>query len=606
MRDWCYDIETYPNICTFAFEQSEGPLDLYFEVSPWVDDSEILLHFLKSIRAQRGNLIGFNNLMFDYPILHTVLSMKRIVPQIIYDKAQSIIREDNGIFTRIPPREISIPQIDLFKIHHFDNKARSTSLKSLEFNMRSSSIQDLPFPVGKMLSKDESLILKKYNQHDVHQTKLFYLHSKEMIKFREYLTKKYNRDFMNHNDTKIGKDYFIMELEKSGTFCYTYKDKQRVPVQTQRSHIRLNDAILPWIKFETKEFQRIMDWLKLQSITETKAIFKDLTARSGDIEFVFGLGGIHGSVESKIITSNEEYIILDLDVKSYYPNLAISNNFYPEHLGENFCSIYKSLYTQRDSFEKGSPENSMLKLALNGVYGDSNNPFSPFYDPLFTMRITLNGQLLLCLLAEKLLTVDNLSIVQINTDGLTLFFPRRSLAKVHKIQDWWQSKTNLVLEESVYNRMFIRDVNNYIAEYKNKKVKRKGAYEYQLSWHQNASALIVPKVSEKVLLDQAHIRNTIENWEDKMDFMLRTKAPRSSYIKWGDQIVQNTTRYYIAREGKTLTKHMPPLKNNTEFRKISIESGWNVQVCNSIEDAVLPIDYEYYINEVEKLCLTLR
>jgi hypothetical protein len=31
------------------------------------------------------------------------------------------------------------------------------------------------------------------------------------------------------------------------------------------------------------------------------------------------------------------------------------------------------------------PESAMLKLALNGVYGDSNNVFSVFYDPLFTM-----------------------------------------------------------------------------------------------------------------------------------------------------------------------------------------------------------------------------
>jgi hypothetical protein len=30
-----------------------------------------------------------------------------------------------------------------------------------------------------------------------------------------------------------------------------------------------------------------------------------------------------------------------------------------------------------------------------------------------------------------------------------------------------------------------------------------------------------------------------------------------------------------------------------------------VQVCNDLKDAVLPVNYEYYINEVEKLCLAL-
>ena len=66
----------------------------------------------------------------------------------------------------------------------------------------------------------------------------------------------------------------------------------------------------------------------------------------------------------------------------------------------------------------------MLKLALNGVYGDSNNVFSVFYDPLFTMSITLNGQLLLCLLAENLMeNVPGLKIIQCNTDGITVRIP---------------------------------------------------------------------------------------------------------------------------------------------------------------------------------------
>ena len=45
------------------------------------------------------------------------------------------------------------------------------------------------------------------------------------------------------------------------------------------------------------------------------------------------------------------------------------------------------------------------------------------------------------------------------------------------------------------------------------------------------------------------------------------------------------------------------LKGNTEWRQISIESGWNVQPCNDIKDAVLPVDFEYYIREIEKLTL---
>ena len=51
----------------------------------------------------------------------------------------------------------------------------------------------------------------------------FYKKTVPMIEFREQLTNKYNRNFMNHNDTKIGKDYFIMRLEEEGIPVYIKK-----------------------------------------------------------------------------------------------------------------------------------------------------------------------------------------------------------------------------------------------------------------------------------------------------------------------------------------------------------------------------------------------
>jgi hypothetical protein len=165
--------------------------------------------------------------------------------------------------------------------------------------------------------------------------------------------------------------------------------------------------------------------------------------------------------------------------------------------------------------------------------------------------------------------------------------------------------TSLNLEQVNYRRMFLRDVNNYIGQYEDGAVKRKGAYEWKVGWHQNAGGLVIPKVAEKVLIEGAPIRETVENWPDKHDFMQRVKVPRSSYLLWGEERVQNTCRYYIARGGRPLAKMMPPLKGKTEWRRIGVESGWNVQVCNRIEDAVLPVDFDYYVEEVEKLCLSL-
>ena len=608
-NDYIYDIETYPNVFTLALEHAEAPLHWMFEISDLRNDSREIVAFLQYLADTNSRMVGFNNLGFDYPVIHTLIKMGYSDARTLYDKAMAIIGaqdDDNKWMHQVNPSDRYVPQIDLFKIHHFDNKARATSLKVLEFNMRSRSIQDLPFPVGTNLTGEQVAVLKIYNKHDVHQTKQFYFKTLDMIRFREELTLKYQRDFMNHNDTKIGKDYFAMKLEEAGVTLYDYGPKGRTPRQTKRSTIALREAILPWIAFEQPEFTRVLTWLKEQIITETKGIFNDITATINGFTFVFGLGGIHGSVDSRIVESDDNAVIVDLDVSSYYPNLAITNRFYPAHLGAAFCDIYKYLYDQRKTYAKNSAENAMLKLALNGVYGDSNNQFSVFYDPLFTMSITLNGQLLLCLLAEGLLHIDGLKLIQINTDGLTVLVPRDNKWLVDTVRATWEARTKLQLEEAIYSRMFIRDVNNYIAEYVGGKVKRKGAYEYDMDWSQNHGGMVIAKVAEKVLIDGAPIRQTVEQWPEIMDFMLRAKVPRSSHLAWGEDKVQNISRYYIAKGGKPLNKWMPPLKAKPGvWRCIGVESGWNVQICNDINDATLPVDFEWYINEVEKLVLHL-
>jgi hypothetical protein len=611
MRDYIYDIETYPNVFTLAVEHADAPIKWSFEISDHRNDSKQIIEFLHWLKSINARMVGFNNLGFDYPVIHTLVRMGDASAKVLYDKAMSIIHSQDGDESRwmhqVKPTDRFVEQIDLFKIHHFDNKARATSLKVLEFNMRSASIEDLPFPVGTLLNREQVPVLKHYNAHDVAQTKLFYHHTLDMIRFREELTHKYQRDFMNHNDTKIGKDYFAMRLEEAGVALYDYGPNGRVPRQTKRPIIHLKDAILPWIEFEQPEFNRVLNWLKSQSIMETKGVFTDLTATVNGFTFVFGLGGIHGSVESEVIESDGEHVIVDLDVTSYYPNLAITNGFYPAHLGKEFVSIYKHLFEQRKQYPKKSAESAMLKLALNGVYGDSNSGFSVFYDPQFTMSITLNGQLLLCLLAEGLMHIPGLRLIQVNTDGLTVRVPRQHKMLVDLARAAWQERTGLNLEEAVYKAMMIRDVNSYIGVFEDGSTKRKGAYEHKVGWHQNAGGLVIPKVAEKVLVEGAPIRQTVEQWPDIMDFMLRTKVPRSSYLQWGADRVQNISRYYIAKGGQPLFKWMPPLKGKDEWRKIGVESGWGVQVCNDIEDAgKLPVDFDYYIREVEKLCLSLK
>jgi hypothetical protein len=468
-NDYVYDLETYPNVFTMAVEHAEHPLKWMFEISPWRNDSRQIIEFLNYLRSTNARMVGFNNLGFDYPILHTLYRMGQSDARTLYNKAQAIILsqdEDEKWAHMVKPDDRIVPQIDLYKIHHFDNKARATGLKALEFNMRMDNISDLPFPVGADLNREQIAVLKDYNQHDVSATKRFLHESLDLIKFREELMFKHpGRDWLNFNDTKIGKVYFEMKLEEAGVPCYSYGSEGRTPRQTPRPLIALKDAILPWVQFEQPEFNRVLAWLKAQVITETKGVFTDLSATVNGFTFVFGLGGIHGSVENEVIESDDEQVIVDLDVSSYYPNLAICNRFYPEHLGTEFCDIYKHLYEMRKQYPKGTAENAMLKLALNGTYGDSNNRFSVFYDPLFTMSITLNGQLLLCMLAEGLMTIPGLRILQANTDGISVYLRRDQEWLLDSLSDHWSKQTGLTLEKNKYRIMAIADVNSYIVEY---------------------------------------------------------------------------------------------------------------------------------------------
>jgi hypothetical protein len=644
--DVIYDIETYPNCFTFYAIHATTKKEWLFEISEFKNETQDLCLFMEILKKLNCRLVGYNNINFDYPVIHYIYINRNIVRvKDIYEKAMSIINNYDDKFRHIIwGNKRLVDQLDLFAIHHFDNTARATSLKVLEFNMRSDTIEGLPFDVGLNLTEDQILKLIEYNRYDVIQTLKFYEHTLDKIKFREELSLKYDKDFMNHNDTKIGKDYFIMRLEedKPGS-CYRKIDGKRELRQTPRESIALKDVILSYIKFEEPEFNRILNFFKNKTITETKGSFKDVNCNINGFQFDFGTGGIHGSVENKLIASDNDYIIEDWDVASYYPNLSIVNELYPEHLGSTFCKIYKDVYEQRKTYSKGTSENAMLKLALNGVYGDSNNKYSPFYDPQYTMSITINGQLLLCMLAEELFKVNELSLVQINTDGLSIKYHRELQPFVHSIMKKWEDLTGLTLESAEYNRMFIRDVNNYIAEYIDGSVKRKGAYEYKMEWHQNHSALIVSKAAEQALLHGTDITEFIHNHDDVMDFMLRTKLPKKYRLNWGEETIQNISRYYVSTEGEILHKWMPAAgpvgtykranclldsyykeilkevgdewdvrihtknKSKYEERTTGIHTGWTVQICNDLNGCTFTdINYEYYIKEAQKLVEIFR
>lgn len=287
--DWIYDIETYPNAFTMAVVYASGKGKRHFEISNRKDDTEALLDFLRKVKVNGHRMVGFNNLGFDYPVIHHILkksaearatgSPVKVTPTELYRVAMTIIEKmkTSKFGANIRSSDVLIPQVDLFKVHHFDNKARMTSLKMLEFNMRSDSIEDLPFPVGMVLDSSQMDTLIVYNYKDVSETLKFYHHSLDALRLRAELTTQFGFDCTNYNDTKIGKELFVNRLEQNRPgCCFRQTSSGKKMMQTKRPFINLRECILDYIQFDRPEFTAVRDWFAAQTITETAGVFLDI------------------------------------------------------------------------------------------------------------------------------------------------------------------------------------------------------------------------------------------------------------------------------------------------------------------------------------------
>jgi hypothetical protein len=197
----------------------------------------------------------------------------------------------------------------------------------------------------------------------------------------------------------------------------------------------------------------------------TKGVFTDLHADVGGLRFHFGTGCVHESVEAQRFVATDEWLIRDIDVASLYPSIAIVNRLAPAHLGNAFVAEYSRIPQERAQHAKGTYMNAALKLAATGAWGKSNSIYSVFFDPQYAMTIPINGQLLICMLAEKLVEVPTVTLIAANTDGITYRIHRDALDRAIAIEQEWQDFTMLTLEDCFYSRLWVRDVNSYVAEY---------------------------------------------------------------------------------------------------------------------------------------------
>ena len=656
MADYIWDTETFPNVHLLGCIEMDTGKKLVYEISERKDDRKKIQKLFTSLAKNNHRLVGFNSLSYDNPLeLHLLKNLmymsQATLNQKLYEKSRQLTKPgQKGFEHMVWESDWIVDQVDVFKISHFDNKSRATGLKDLEYAMRAETIMDLPYDFREPVPLDGIDKLADYMiNHDCVNTEKYYRIIMPKMALREDYSKRLNKNFTNHNDTKMGKNYTQIRIEDTGFSFFAQTDHGKVKKRTPRRPMSLGKLILPFVSFYTPEFRAMLTFMNSYTITKTKEVFNDLptevlgdlkqyttgvkkalkrkdkvfpervkslNVKMGGVVYELGTGGLHACVEPCHAVTDDTYMILDVDVTSYYPSIIIDHKVAPAHVGTLFCDVFKKMKTERISYPKGTPENAMLKLALNGTYGDLNSVFSVFYDPAAAMKITLNGQLMLMMLAETLVTNPLLDVrmLQANTDGITLKFRRSDHEAVKYYCSEWEKVTSMQLEHAEYSDMWISNVNNYIARYVNGNLKMKGAafaYEFEKNdeWAKNFSFRIIQKASVAHLVHGVDIEDFIMNHDDTYDFTSRAKVQRSHKLLCDGVQQQRISRYYISIEGGSLTKEMPPLEGKVEPR-ISVvppTSGRNVTIINHTTYVdKLNVDYGFYIQQVRDVVSKIK
>lgn len=636
MRYVVYDIETLKNCITFCFLDYESKKKKSFVLFDDIEQFYELVKFLHRIKNNNYWLVGFNCNAFDNQIIEELFkiysesrtksySIEDIIFR-IYEKSQYIIHlEDSEKYKQlIPEWRFTIPHVDLYKQQHYDRPLKATSLKWLQFTMRCANVQEMPINHDSVVSKEDISSILEYNWNDVESTAEFFERIMFETDLRLTLSEKYQLQLINSSEPKIVRDIFAKLLSEATKIPI----KEIKSKKSHRKNVVIKDIIFPYIHFESEIGNEILNWFKNLDV-EIDSIGTGLDGllskkyskkfRFAQCDSIVALGGVHGCIDSGRYDTNDNWVIRDLDVVSFYPNLAIQNGIRPEHLGEAFNIIYNDIFEQRIRIPKSDPMNYIFKIILNSAYGLSKEKNTYFYDPKFTYSITVNGQLTLLMLAEQLLLqIPDIVFYQINTDGVSVGYDPIYSDKVKEICDKFTEITKQKLEEVFYKEMIIKDVNNYIGIYtdSSKEPKKKGLFETNYNWkgkqaifyHKNPSFNIVACALEQYFLNGVDYKSFIENHEDIYDFLGAVKKKSNFdlclyYIEDGTvkkEYGQKVTRFYVAKKGKKF------YKDYKDGRRISILSDWHVEMANhltqeKIEDIRRNINYSFYIMEVEKV-----
>lgn len=523
-----------------------------------INDPEKLRRFYEKNKDEIW--IGYNSRSYDQYILKGIL-----LDFDPFEISKFIIAEDRkGWEYSSAFNKIQFYVFDIMTSHH--------GLKQLEGYMGNDIREtDVSFKTARKLTEAELRQVEQYCRHDVEQTMEVFLNRTDEFETQLSLLNAFKLPLSYIAKTKAQLAAIILEATRQ-----RYHDEFQI---TLPDTLRLS------------KYQHIADWY---NDTANRDYNKSLKTKVAGVPHIFAWGGIHGAIDNY----QGEGLFLNIDVASYYPALMIEYNFLSRSVVDP--EKYRQVRDERIRLKKEkNPIQQPYKIVLNSTYGAMKDKYNALYDPLQANNVCVGGQLLLLDLIEKL--EPHCKIIQSNTDGVIIKLPNDDVDFIKSICAEWEERTRMVLEFETFERIFQKDVNNYIVIHADKTYKSKGAYVKKLDVLDN-DLPIVNKALIKYFIQGTPLKETITSCTNLMEFQKIVKVSRKyMYAMHGNKILsERVLRVFASRsrhdvgvfKQKTLER-IEKIANTPE--RCFIENG-------SVNNLPLPakLDLSWYIDVAKK------
>lgn len=604
-----YDIESFYNVFSCTTYNTETEETNVFEISQRKNNlSNLLSHF-----GDKSNIFcGYNNIHYDNIIVNLLFQNSDSLLAKDYTKiCKGIFNYSKAIITDELPvgyRELKYAKyfssFDLLTML-FSQKLR-VGLKEMQVTMQYPNVQEFEGDFDKSLPVEQIDEMLKYNLNDVMSTNELLNRCKAAIDLRLGIEEEYGVDVLSKDGMSIGTEILkIKYLQKTGKSWWEIKD-----LRTPCDEIDLSKVIFDVVHFETPILQELLKELKQQKVSAGRKGYEKHFLL-GDLEITVGVGGIHSKNKPEIIIPKDNELLLDQDVNSLYPSLIIAYEIVPPHLGKEFLDIYAQIRAERLEAKKNKQtiKNQTLKLSLNGASGNYQNEHSWMYSPESVMKIRMNGQLLLLMLAERLIAIGA-RIIQINTDGILYLIPKS--ADYKSVSHQWEKETKLSLETDEFEAFYQYAINDYLGVLKGYNttkdkslLKMKGLFIDKVSLGKGMQPMIIPKAINAYFADGIPVEQTIKNSQDINDFLTYQKVGKQFYVEMDNKKIPNINRYYCSTNGYYLYK----VRKDNPDSYINMLKSSGIKIANDltkIKDFPTDINYLYYIGEAKKIIFPME